>query len=63
MRENALRLSEKLKEKGMDSNTPIGDISKLAHRFVYGASNIVQSAQEKGKSGRKKMICSWRKIQ
>ena len=47
MRENALCMSEKLKEKGMDSNTPIGGISELAHRFVYGASNVVQSAQEK----------------
>ena len=53
MRENALRLLEKLKKKGMDSNTPIGDISELAHRFVYGASNVVQSAQEKGQFGRK----------
>ena len=41
-------------EKGMESNRPIGDTSELAHKFDYGASNVVQSAHEKGKSSRKR---------
>ena len=48
-------MTEKFKEKGMASNSVIGDISELAHKFVYGVANVVERTQEKGQTRKKKM--------